>query len=327
MPRSSLSSPSPSFRGIYGPPPPGRSDSRRVGVACIVLLSAGLNACGSSETEPVFAGQGATVEARQTPIEQAPAEVDAGPCAQAAPPSDVTLIEDFEDANNQLFKAFRREGWWYVATDDTPGSILPEKGEFNSIALPPEEATLENRYALYGKAQGYQDWGVVWGTTIRWKADGLKCPFNASNYVGLKFRARGKGSLHLKIGNPETVPAEYEGKCTQKCWDSHGQRVYLTEDWRAYVVRWDRVQQEGWGAEARFDPERLLAFNFSVNGKDLPVEFWLDDIEFIREGYAAPAPSPPASAPGATGAVASPPATLSTSAPVGPASAPSEKSP
>jgi hypothetical protein len=198
------------------------------------------------------------------------------------------LIEDFEDTDNQLFKAFEREGWWYTAVDESEGTVFPAIGAFKATALPPDEATTENRFALYGKADGYRDWGVVWGTTTRWVTEGMKCPLNASAFEGMTFRVKGKGSIHLKIGNPKTVPQEFEGWCKERCWDTHGYRFPLTEDWQQVVVKWDRVQQGGWGQDAKFDPERLLTLNFSVDGKDLPVEFWLDDLLFLQPGKPVP---------------------------------------
>lgn len=269
---------------------------------CAFSVLLGLVGCASSsEADPVFGGEGASINAQQTPLDQAAPEEDTGPCAQASPASDLKLVEDFEDADNQLFKGFEREGWWYVAVDETNGQVSPTVGDFKATALPEGEATLENKYALYGTAQGFKDWGVVWGTTMRWVNDGLECPFNASKFVGLKLRAKGKGELVLKIGNPLTVPGEFEGKCKERCWDMHSKKIPLTDQWQTHVVRWDRVQQGGWGGQAKFDPERLLGLNFSVDGKDLPIEFWLDDIEFIVEGeQVAPAPTPAAPPPATT---------------------------
>lgn len=283
--------------------------------ACMALVG-----CGSSESRPVFGGEGASFEAQQTPLSEAPPETATGPCAQAAPPSETTLIEDFEDTDNQMFKAFQREGWWYVAVDETSGSVFPNVGEFAATALPAEEATAENRYALYGKADGFRDWGVVWGTTTRWVNDGLKCAFNASNFEGLTFRVKGKGSLHLKIGNPATTPPEYEGNCKERCWDTHGKRFALTDEWQQVIVRWDRVQQGGWGAQAQFDPERLLTLNFGVEGKSLPVEFWLDDLYFLQPGQPVPTLVPDAAAaqtapPTTAASTTAPPAASATAAP------------
>lgn len=315
------------IRSILAPRPLLMSRVGRTLLALTLPVSSVLSGCGSSETRPVFGGEGASIEAQQTPLSEAPPEQGSGPCAQAAPASDTVLIEDFEDADHQLFKAFQREGWWYVAVDETQGTIFPTVGEFAATPLPPTEATLENRHALHGKAEGFRDWGVIWGTTTRWVNDGVKCPFNASNFDGMTFRVKGKGSLHLKLGNPATTPPEYEGTCKERCWDAHGMRFPLSDDWQQVVVRWDRVQQGGWGAQAEFDPARLLTMNFSVAGKDLPVEFWLDDLYFLERGKPVPSlvPAEPA-VPSATGESSAPPAVSSgadTETPPGPAAAPS----
>jgi hypothetical protein len=33
--------------------------------------------------------------------------------------------------------------------------------------------------------------------------------------------------------------------------------------------------------QARFDPARLVGLSFSVKTKDLPVDFWVDDVAFV----------------------------------------------
>lgn len=236
----------------------------------------------AAEPEPVFGGRGANVEgAKSAPLEGSAGVVESGPCDAVKPASEQRLIDDFEDADNQMFKTFQRQGWWYVAADQTKGQVFPPIGDFRPTALPENEATPENRYALYGKAEGYEDWGVLWGTTLTWTDGGIKCPLNGSKFEGVRFRAKGNGTLHVKFGNPDTVPTEQEGKCKERCWDTHGMKVSLTEEWQEFTVRYDRLQQGGWGTEAQFDPARLMHLNFSADGKSLPVEFWLDDLEFI----------------------------------------------
>ena len=65
----------------------------------------------------------------------------------------------------------------------------------------------------------------------------------------------------------------------------------MTPEWQEFSVPWDKLQQEGWGAQARFDPARLIQLGFKVAVKDLPVDFWVDDIRFLpKPGAAAKAP-------------------------------------
>jgi hypothetical protein len=207
------------------------------------------------------------------------------------------LLDDFEDGDNKIFKAYRREGWLYVATDDTVGQANPARGDLRPVRLPDPEATPDQQFALHVAAEGYSDWGVVWGTTLKWVGDGLKCPLNASGFAGLSFRAKGKGSVSVKVGTVDTVPGEFEGRCKRRCWDTHHKRIFLGDDWQIYTVAWQQLQQQGWGQEAKFDPTQLVNLNFAADSKDLPVEMWLDDLAFVSADQLAQPAHPPVSQP------------------------------
>lgn len=238
---------------------------------------------------PVFGGEGAQLPAQATPMpEDAEAQLAAGPCAKPAPASDVRLLDDFEDGDNKPFRGFQREGWWFAAHDSSGGEIEPRPDRFQAAQLPVEEATTKNRMAAHFTAGGFSDWGVVWGTTLRWIDDGIRCPFNAERFAGLRFRAKGNGRVRVNFGIPATTPPEYDGVCQERCFDTHSRIVTLTPEWQAYEVRWDRLQQGGWGSEARFDPQRLLSLNFSVQPESMPVDIWVDDIEFFAPGEETP---------------------------------------
>lgn len=263
-----------------------------------------LVACTSgSDKPPVFGGEGAQVErASETPLAQAGEgdgdEADSGPCAQAAPPSDRLEVDDFEDGDNKIFKVFEREGWWYTATDGTEGEqVFPEKGTFAPVPLPEAEASPDNEYAAHLTASGQTDWGVVWGTTLKWIRKGIGCPFNASGFSGFEFRAKGPATIWVNFPTPDTTPKENGGKCSDKCWDSYGKLVRIKEGWNTYQIRWDQLQQEGWGTDARFEVERLMNINFSAKTNALPADVWIDDLRFLPAN--APAqPLPPAAAKG-----------------------------
>lgn len=260
------------------------------------LPAVGLLACsGSSEPPPVFGGEGAQVESPgEVPLEEGQGELALGPCSKPAAPNTNTMLEDFEDGDNHLFKVYDRDGWWFTATDDTSGTVEPPRDQFKPAALPETEATADNRYAAHLTAAGFTDWGAVWGTTLEWKKEGLKCPYNASAFTGLRFRAKGSGRLRLNLGNPATIPPENGGSCKQGCYDTHGKLIDLTPVWTWYTVPFEKLQQGGWGAQAPFDVERLLSLNFAARPEDLPVDVWVDDLTWIDASTppAAPAPAP-----------------------------------
>lgn len=239
--------------------------------------------CSAPHTEglTVFGGEGARVGQNEIALPKDEGSKHYGACSGPAPPSDVTLLDDFEDADHKPFKAFEREAWWFTVTDKTEGSTVWPEGEFKPELLPAEFATPSNRFAAHIKARGQTSWGMTFSTSLHWSKQGIKCPFNAALFAGLTFRARGPGKIEVAFPLPETVMSEAGGVCTKGCYDTHRQAAFLTDQWQEYAVRWDRVQQGGWGTEVRFDPERLLGINFTVGVKDLPADFWIDDLDFI----------------------------------------------
>jgi hypothetical protein len=291
--------------------------------SCLILCSFGCSS--SAEAPPVFGGQGAQVEnPGEVPLEDGQGEVDSGPCAKPAPVSDNPMFEDFEDADNHLFKVLDRDGWWWAAADDTPGTLHPAREQFKPEQLPAAEATSNNRYAAHLAASGFTDWGAVWGTTLEWKQEGVKCPMNASAFAGVRLRARGQGRIRLNFGTPDTVPPEQGGKCKQGCWDTHSKIIELTPEWVQYDIPFDKLQQGGWGTQSRFQAERLLSLNFSANPESQPVDFWVDDLAWLTAAdLAAPVSSPPAVA--STAASVSPAPSLT--APSSPASPPAKAAP
>ncbi len=239
---------------------------------------------------PIFGGQGAAIA---TPVEaplppEAPAAAaPKGPCAGAVRPTDVALLDDFEDGDSHLFKAFERDGWWFSAGDATEGAKLyPPSGNFGPDRLPAADATKDNLFAAHFKAEGQKDWGASWGVGLQWESKGIRCPLNASTFAGIRFRARGPGTVRVSFAMPETQPTDSGGTCTTGCYDSHGKLVYLSDRWSDYLVRWDALEQGGWGAQARFDPSRLLRLAFSVTAKQVPADFWTDDIAFVTSAEA-----------------------------------------
>lgn len=250
----------------------------------VLLLSfVALGACTEPQPSPppVFGGRGAEVAPAERPLPPAP--VAKGPCAEGAPASDTTLFDDFEDGDAKIFKGYEREGWWFTATDKTPGGkILPEEG-FHPERLGPDEATPDNLFAAHLAASGFKEWGAIWGVALHWVNNGVRCPFNASAFSGLKLRVRGSGTVRLAFGMPETLAADGGGSCVERCWDSHGKLLFLSESWQELFIPWEKLQQEGWGAEARFDPAKLLQIGFQARSKEMPVDFWVDDISFVKK--------------------------------------------
>jgi hypothetical protein len=279
----------------------GHVDVRAGFVLLLAALAGGCTAHAAAEEPAVFGGEGASLKIRgETPLPTGPdAQAPLAACGRVVPASEVALLDDFEDNDSRVFKGYQREGWWFSTADDSAGSLVPEKGKFQPEALPAAEATGDNHYAGHFAASGFKDWGAVWGNTLSWTDAGIRCPLNGSHFEALRFRARGDGTVNVRFAMPETQAREFGGQCTDRCYDFHAKRVTLTEQWTEYVVRFDRLQQGGWGREVRFNPGSITGLMFSVDGNSPPVDFWVDDIEFVPKGESAPAAR---AAPAATGA-------------------------
>jgi len=270
------------------------SPFRTAALCCLSTSLAGACSSGDgAQNPPVFGGEGAVVTKEQPlPPASSASLADNGPCKGPAPQSDTALFDDFEDGDNKAFKGFEREGWWWSASDTTPDQkLLPAKEQFAAERLPTAEATKDNLFAAHFAAEGQKEWGAVWGSTLAWSNGGIKCPFNASLFEGVSFRVKGKGTVRFYFGQPETIGADGGGQCKERCYDSYGKVLFLTEQWQEVSIPFDKLQQEGWGTQVRWDPTRLIQISFKADPKVLPVDFWVDDIKFLpKSGAAAKAP-------------------------------------
>jgi hypothetical protein len=249
--------------------------------ACLSVCACQASGAGGSAS-PVFGGKGAQIATPdERPLPEGAGKPESlGPCGKNSPPNDTALIDDFEDGNARIFKAFERDGFWFSASDKTEGSSISPQ-PFAPELLPAAESTKENRYAVHLAASGEKNWGVVWGAQLQWTHEGLRCPLNASSYAGVKLRAKGPGKIRVSLAVPEVQPKDGGGTCKDRCYDSHGKIVLLSDAWDTYEIRWEKLQQGGWGTEARFTPERLVNLALNVPVDALPIDIWVDDVELI----------------------------------------------
>ena len=258
-------------------------------MALVLSALCSVAACGAPAppSAPTFGGKGAILDPGPAAgaVEAKPSPLD--PCASPAPPSEDARLEDFEDGDSRLFGGFEREGYWYSASDHTAGStIFPAEGKFEPSKLPAQEATPNNAFAGHFTAAGQKDWGVTWGTTLRHVGATAKCALNASKFRGIRFRVRGSGAVSLRFGMPDTVAAEFNGRCVEHCWDVHGVVIRLGDAWQTHEITWDQLQQAGWGKPVRFDPQHLLSLELAASPANLPADFWIDDLEWLAASAA-----------------------------------------
>ena len=100
--------------------------------------------------------------------------------------------------------------------------------------------------------------------------------------TGLPSRTQRAGSLRLNLVTSGTLPADEGGTCSGTCYDSHGARVALRDDWSEVKVYFSEVTQEGFGTAVSFDAAALMAIALQMKTPG-NYDIWLDDLTFFTE--------------------------------------------
>lgn len=207
-----------------------------------------------------------TISAPGSPAQPAPIDPClAGHRAAGGDP----LIDDFEDGDDAVLPLEGRAGFWRWAREiDAPGTapaLMP---------LPRPGASRANRLAQHVKGAQLEDWGA----TIQFNF--LPGCYDASNYGGLSFQARGPGRIYVSPREVSVIPIADGGTCVSDCYNPHVTKVDLDGTWRSFRVHWSELRQRGMGKPA-LDPRRLHGIAFMIRAEDTPYDVWLDDVRFI----------------------------------------------
>ena len=191
--------------------------------------------------------------------------------------SDLALIDDFEagDTASKWFSSNDGSGPQFPARCVLRSPLDGERGAGNLWAL-----------RTYGKSAAGFMWAKV-GRNLRSPSAQCDKPFDASAFSGVRFWARGPGTITFDVGIVAVTSHELGGTCTEGCFDSHQVFVDLTSSWARYEVPFANLTQVGWGAPAHFDPSQILAVAW---GATEPItglqahcfDFWIDDVTFYR---------------------------------------------
>ena len=211
-----------------------------------------------------------------SPIQGGPA------CAPIRGQGNAPLVDDFETDPGRILAADGRGGWWFSYDDGTRGRLVRE-----------EVGGSGNR-ALHVVASGFVRWGAGFGASLHPATNASKgCPYDASVYSGIRFRARGRGRLRIMLGDAANTPAARGGSCARpgaRCDDQPGVWIDLEPGWKTYQYPFCTLVPEGWGGSTDgVDPSRLFAFLFRIGPRE-SVEVWLDDLGFYRAAPGTPEP-------------------------------------
>jgi hypothetical protein len=196
-------------------------------------------------------------------------------CAPAPPDPPNLLIDDFDANDGSPPRSAGRIAYWWSAGDGTAGTLQPDP------AAPDDTSRPREGKALHFLARDFKKWGALVGISLFWSEGAIRCPLNASSYAGFKFRAKGSGSLAAQLVTRDTANVRAGGRCEIRCFDHYQRVVQITPEWTTHVIRWEDLRQLGFGQVVPLTPEYTIGISFQAYLADLPVDVWIDDLEFI----------------------------------------------
>ena len=182
-------------------------------------------------------------------------------------------VADFESPNSSVF--------WFSYSDGTAGGVLHQETSISDAG----------QRALHVTASGFRDWGAGVGVALGASSAQRPCDVDASAYSGVRFRARGRGTLRFAVASVPSIPIADGGSCTRgpACYDFPGANVGLNSDWATFELPFCNLTPVGWGkASARIDPRRLFSLHFRF-AEGMAHDVWLDDIELVPRSAASEA--------------------------------------
>lgn len=185
----------------------------------------------------------------------------------------VPLFDDFEDQDARAPQREGRRGLWELITDRD----MNKEGPFPAFPqlLPEAERTAENQRAMNIAVARLRDWGA----SLEYRFQPEHC-YDASAYLGMRFRAKGGTRLQVAARQPEVIPVANGGSCETDCYISHLKLIDLNHEWTEYELRWEDFIKRGYDSKA-LDPSRLHSLQFAVQSEDTPADLWIDDVSFI----------------------------------------------
>lgn len=192
------------------------------------------------------------------------------------------LIDDMESGTGNICQTTGRRGMWYTYVDselDSSITPLPDSATLPELMSTPRTTTSTRAMRISGYYTTYAGLAAWLNITARGDVPGT---YNGSSYTGIKFYAKGKGSLIVVGQNPATEKVMYGGSCpdTADCAGNQYAAGTLSTDWKSYTVPFSYL--EG-GYVTPFDPSRIWSLEFmfySYGDVSTSFDLWVDDLSF-----------------------------------------------
>jgi endoglucanase len=187
------------------------------------------------------------------------------------------VVEDAEDANNQILKLEGRGGYWFTFKDDEGSTIEPAGNGFKPTV---GGANGSHYAALVSGKLAPTGYSVYAGVGFSIDANGKT--YDASKYRGISFMARMNDTAIIRFKTPDVNTKPEGGRC-KDCYNDFGVDLEVTSQWAKYTILFSQLeQQRGWGDPAPgVAADALFAVQWQLGKKDLAYELWIDDVQFV----------------------------------------------
>lgn len=145
------------------------------------------------------------------------------------------MMEDIEDGDTQSLKLEGRGGYWYTTVDQDGSTMTPQQFKPDSPGRAGSTGGAHMSGKLAPAAPGVYPYAGL-GFSI---AD--QKTYDASQYKGVTFWAKGPGKIRFEIPDGYTSPAG--GWCTD-CYNDFGVELGLTDQWEQYTVLFEWLLQK-----------------------------------------------------------------------------------
>jgi hypothetical protein len=189
------------------------------------------------------------------------------------------LIDSLEDGTPAACQRSTFPGRWFVANDGT-GTQTPITAA--GLAVVPTVSRYGSALAVHTIGSGFDTvtgWGAIMGVVLNDDA-GTPVYFNGSSFAGLRFHARGSGTVDVRISTGRTSEPANSGYCVGDACNSHFTYPLSlsTGDWVPHLIRFEWFESAELGSMNATDLAQMISVEFSTASASFDI--WVDDLGF-----------------------------------------------
>lgn len=192
------------------------------------------------------------------------------------------MVDDFNDKDAFIHVIDGRVGSWQALEDGTGGEMDPGPGDPFATAQ-----VSVGDHALRVQATGFSGWGVGYFVSLN-DPDGV----GGNEPLPYDFEGRGYNSIRLRAKKEESSDAsllrialaDVRSIAGGVCEFTHqSASIFLTDTWQEYTLHVKNDFSTGCGARRLDELYELHIVQPADEEPGVPIDFWIDDIEFIYQ--------------------------------------------